>query len=128
MEHARPGPQSAHATRRRHTPQSTCRDPDATITIYHIGDPGAKEHWWDLCAGPHVATTGAIDPDAVELERSAGAYWKADENNAQLTRVYGTAWESAAQLAAWRAFQEEAARRDHRKLGAQLGLFSLQAR
>jgi threonyl-tRNA synthetase len=105
-----------------------CRDPSAAVTIYHIGEPGSKEHWWDLCAGPHVPSTGAIDPDAVALERTAGAYWRGDEARAMLTRVYGTAWESGEQLAAYRTMQEEAARRDHRRLGQQLGLFTIEVR
>ena len=105
-----------------------CSDPDAPITIYHIGTDGEKEHWWDLCAGPHVERTGAIDPNAVELERTAGAYWRGDETQAQLTRVYGTAWSSERQLAAYRHMQEEAAKRDHRKLGRELQLFSLNVR
>jgi Threonyl and Alanyl tRNA synthetase second additional domain len=104
------------------------RDPESAITIYHIGSPGEKEHWWDLCAGPHVASTGAIDPAAVELERTAGAYWRGDESQAMLTRVYGTAWASAVQLEAYRHMQAEAAKRDHRKLGTQLNLFSIQVR
>lgn len=103
-----------------------CRDSSAPITIYHIGEPGGKEHWWDLCAGPHVESTGVIDPLAVEIERVAGAYWRGDESRAMLTRVYGTAWTSEQQLAAYRHRQEEALKRDHRKLGQQLGLFSIQ--
>lgn len=105
---------------------AACRDPDARITVFHIGNPGDKEHWWDLCAGPHVESTGAIDPQAVELERVAGAYWRGDEKRAMLTRIYGTAWASEQQLAAYRHRQEEALKRDHRKLGQQLALFSIQ--
>ena len=91
------------------------------ITIYHVGD-----EWWDLCAGPHVASTGALNADALELESVAGAYWRGDEKRAMLQRIYGTAWESAEQLAAYKARQEEARRRDHRTLGKELNLFSLQ--
>ncbi len=101
------------------------KDPNAAITIYHIGTPGEKGSWWDLCAGPHVETTGAIDPNAIDLETVAGAYWRGDEANAQLQRLYGTAWETPDQLAAYKRIKEEAARRDHRKLGAELDLFSL---
>jgi threonyl-tRNA synthetase len=82
-----------------------CRTPDAAITIYHCGVPGEPEHWWDLCAGPHVASTGAINPEAIELERLAGAYWRGDENRAMLTRIYGTAWEEPVQLAAYHHVQ-----------------------
>lgn len=102
------------------------RDASAPITIYHIGQPGDKEHWWDLCAGPHVASTGELTPEAVDLERTAGAYWRGDENRQMLTRIYGTAWESELQLEAYRFRQEEALKRDHRKLGQQLSLFSIQ--
>ena len=75
-----------------------------------------------------MASTGAIDPAAVEIERTAGAYWRGDETRAMLTRVYGTAWQSEAQLQAYHYMLEEAARRDHRKLGTQLQLFSIQVR
>lgn len=60
------------------------RDPTAPITIYHIGETGHPAHWWDLCAGPHVESTGAINPNAFELESVAGAYWRGDEKNAML--------------------------------------------
>lgn len=102
------------------------RTPDSTITIYHIGEKDHPQHWWDLCAGPHVPTTGAINPDAFELESVAGAYWRGDEKNAMLQRIYGTAWESPAQLAAYQHLKAEAARRDHRKLGQDMDLFSIQ--
>lgn len=101
------------------------RDPSALITIYHIGNPGEKGTWWDLCAGPHVETTGDIDPNAIDIETVAGAYWRGDETKAQLQRVYGTAFSTPGQLAAYKRIKEEAARRDHRKLGAELDLFSL---
>lgn len=58
------------------------------ITIYHIGD--GELGWWDLCAGPHVASTGALDADAIELETVAGAYWRGDETKPMLQRIYGT--------------------------------------
>ncbi|GLI63699.1 hypothetical protein VaNZ11_006748, partial [Volvox africanus] len=88
--------------------------------------PSGVKPWWDLCAGPHVARTGDINPDAVELESIAGAYWRGDEKNAMLTRIYGTAWETPEQLKAYEQLKEEAAKRDHRKLGAELSLFSIQ--
>ena len=88
------------------------------ITIYHLG-----EQWWDLCAGPHVAHTGDIDPQAIALLSVAGAYWRGDETKAQLQRIYGTAWETPEQLAEYQRRQEEALKRDHRKLGKELGLF-----
>jgi threonyl-tRNA synthetase len=86
----------------------------------------AGEEWWDLCAGPHVETTGKIQRKAVELESVAGAYWKGDEKNQMLQRIYGTAWESEDQLKAYIHFKEEAKRRDHRRLGQDLDLFSIE--
>ncbi len=77
----------------------------------------------DLCRGPHVANTGGIDPQAFKLMSIAGAYWRGDEKNKQLQRVYGTAWENAKQLEDYLWRQEEAKKRDHRKLGKELGLF-----
>ncbi|GET39281.1 threonyl-tRNA synthetase [Microseira wollei NIES-4236] len=88
------------------------------ITIYHLGD-----QWWDLCAGPHLENTGELNPKAIELESVAGAYWRGDATKAQLQRIYGTAWETAEQLAEYKRRKEEALRRDHRKLGKELGLF-----
>ena len=88
------------------------------ITIYHLGD-----EWWDLCAGPHLENTSELTPKAIELESVAGAYWRGDENKAQLQRIYGTAWENPEQLAEYKRRKEEAMRRDHRKLGKELGLF-----
>ncbi|KAF5828273.1 ADP,ATP carrier protein [Dunaliella salina] len=102
------------------------RNPDADITIYHIGEKDHPMHWWDLCAGPHVEKTSDINMDAVKLESVAGAYWRGDENRAMLQRIYGTAWETPQQLEAYIKLKEEAARRDHRKLGQELDLFSLQ--
>ncbi|UNU23960.1 threonine--tRNA ligase [Microcoleus vaginatus HSN003] len=88
------------------------------ITLYHVG-----EEWWDLCGGPHLDNTSELNPKAIELESLAGAYWRGDETKAQLQRIYGTAWETPEQLAAYKHRKEEALRRDHRKLGKELGLF-----
>ena len=88
------------------------------ITLYHLGD-----QWWDLCAGPHVETTGDINPKAIALENVAGAYWRGDATKAQLQRIYGTAWETPEQLAEYKCRKAEALKRDHRKLGKELGLF-----
>lgn len=97
------------------------------ITRYTIGDPAStKNPWWDLCSGPHLASTGQINPEAFELESVAGAYWRGDENNAMLQRIYGTAWQTPEQLAAYKHQLEEAKRRDHRKIGKELKLFSIQ--
>jgi len=88
------------------------------ITIYHLG-----AEWWDLCAGPHVENTSDLNPKAIELESVAGAYWRGDETKAQLQRIYATAWETPEQLAEYKRRKEEALRRDHRRLGKELGLF-----
>jgi len=77
----------------------------------------------DLCRGPHVANTGQVNPEAFKLMNIAGAYWRGDEKNKQLQRIYGTAWETAQQLEEYLWRQEEAKKRDHRKLGKDLGLF-----
>ncbi|PZO12299.1 MAG: threonine--tRNA ligase [Leptolyngbya foveolarum] len=88
------------------------------ITLYHLGD-----QWWDLCAGPHVESTKELNPKAFALESVAGAYWRGDENRAQLQRIYGTAWETPEELKEYQRRKEEAKRRDHRKIGKELGLF-----
>ncbi len=93
-------------------------DLEDPITLYHLGD-----EWWDLCAGPHVTTTADLNPKAFDLESVAGAYWRGDETRAQLQRIYGTAWETPEQLQEYKRRREEAKRRDHRKLGKDLGLF-----
>ena len=77
----------------------------------------------DLCRGPHVEHTGQINPSAFKLTSIAGAYWRGSEKNKMLTRVYGTAWENAKQLEEYLHRIEEAKKRDHRKLGRELGLF-----
>ncbi len=89
----------------------------ASVSIYR--NPPA---FTDLCRGPHVPSTGRLGHFA--LQRVAGAYWRGDEKNQQLQRIYGTAWESDAALAEHLRLLEEAERRDHRKLGAELDLFS----
>ncbi|MEN8040837.1 MAG: threonine--tRNA ligase [Actinomycetota bacterium] len=81
-----------------------------------------NDQFLDLCRGPHVPSTGRLK--AYRLMRSAGAYWRGDENKPQLQRIYGTAWESKKALDAYMVRLEEAAKRDHRKLGAELDLFS----
>jgi len=102
------------------------RDPAAPITIWHTGEPGDKRGWWDLCAGPHVGSTADLPAEAIELESIAGAYWRGDESRPMLTRIYGTAWETVEQLEEHRRLRVEAARRDHRKIGKALDLFSIQ--
>ena len=78
----------------------------------------------DLCRGPHVAKTGEINPEGLKLMNIAGAYWRGDENRPMLQRIYGTAWQSAADLEQYLWRLEEAAKRDHRRLGRELDLFS----
>lgn len=91
------------------------------ITLYHIGD-----EWWDLCAGPHVESTGKIPKKAVALQHVAGAYWRGDENREMLQRIYATAWKDVPQLKQYKKMLEEAKKRDHRMLGQKLNLFSIQ--
>lgn len=90
---------------------------DAMITMYTQGD------FTDLCAGPHVVSTGKVK--ALKLQSVAGAYWRGNEKNKMLQRIYGTAFEKQADLDAYLKMLEEAAKRDHRKLGKELDLFSL---
>ena len=94
------------------------------ITIYKVGE--GEGEWWDLCAGPHVTSTGELDSRSIELQSVAGAYWRGDETKVMLQRIYGTAWESAVQLKVHKKRLEEAKRRDHRVLGKSLDLFSIQ--
>ncbi len=91
-----------------------------TITVYHQGDK-----WKDLCRGPHLPSTKHVGK-AFKLTKLAGAYWRGDQNNAQLQRIYGTAWASEADLEAYLKRIEEAERRDHRKLGKTMDLFHIQ--
>jgi threonyl-tRNA synthetase len=96
----------------------------AELTIYDNTDPRSGETIWkDLCRGPHVPSTRMIG-NAYAVTRSAAAYWRGSEKNKQLQRIYGTAWATKDDLRAYQARQEEAAKRDHRKLGAELDLFS----
>jgi len=92
---------------------------DETITVYRQGE------FLDLCRGPHLPSTGILR-DGFRLTKLAGAYWRGDSNNAQLQRIYGTAWSDKKQLKAYLRRMEEAEKRDHRKLGKTLDLFHLQ--
>jgi len=91
------------------------------LSVYWSGDD-----WLDMCRGPHLASTGKLDPQAFRLMRVSGAYWRGDQNNAQLSRIYGTGWLNRKQLDAHLTRLEEAAKRDHRKLGQEMDLFHLQ--
>ncbi|MCJ2183135.1 threonine--tRNA ligase [Novosphingobium sp. 1949] len=99
---------------------------DQELTVYWSGQPHSEGAWLDMCRGPHLPSTGKLDPAAFKLMRVAGAYWRGDQNNAQLTRIYGTGWLTKKQLNAHLTRLEEAAKRDHRKLGAEMDLFHLQ--
>src|SRR3990167_6045001 len=90
-------------------------------TVYWIGSPNNPDSFVDLCAGPHVESTGQIK--SFKLMKIAGAYWHGDEKNKMLTRIYGTAFEKASELANYLKLLEEAEKRDHRKLGKDLDLF-----
>jgi threonyl-tRNA synthetase len=83
----------------------------------------SSDKFVDLCRGPHVERTGQINPSAIKLMSVAGAYWRGDEKNPMLQRIYGTVWETAEQLEDYLWRLEEAKKRDHRKLGKELGLF-----
>ena len=97
----------------------------AELTIYdNVDAKTGATCWGDLCRGPHVPDTRFIPPNAFRLMRTAAAYWLGDQANEQLQRVYGTAWPSKEELQAYLTFLEEAEKRDHRKLGAELDLFS----
>jgi threonyl-tRNA synthetase len=90
-----------------------------TITIYRQGE------WLDLCRGPHMRGTGDIGT-AFKLTKTAGAYWRGDHRNAMLSRIYGTAWRDQKELDAYLTMLEEAERRDHRRIGRDMGLFHIQ--
>ena len=92
------------------------------LTVYHSGSD-----WYDMCRGPHLPSTGKLDPAAFKLTRVSGAYWRGDQKNAMLSRIYGTGWLNKKQLDAHLHRLEEAAKRDHRKLGNEMDLFHLQA-
>ncbi len=96
------------------------------LTVYWSGEPRSDGAWLDMCRGPHLASTGKLDPAAFKLMRVAGAYWRGDQRNAQLTRIYGTGWLNKKQLKQHLHRLEEAAKRDHRKLGREMDLFHLQ--
>ncbi len=91
------------------------------ISFYQNGD------FVDLCAGPHVMRTGNVKPGAVKLLRVASAYFRGNEKNPQLQRIYGTAFKNKEELEKWIEMQEEARKRDHRRIGAEMGLFAMDA-
>jgi len=91
------------------------------LSVYWSGDD-----WMDMCRGPHLASTGKLDPKAFKLLRVSGAYWRGDQRNPQLSRIYGTGWLNKKQLNAHLHMLEEAGKRDHRKLGQEMDLFHFQ--
>ncbi len=91
------------------------------LTVYRAGK------WMDMCRGPHLPSTGKLDPTAFKLTRVSGAYWRGDQNNAMLSRIYGTGWLNKKQLSEHLVRLEEAAKRDHRRIGQDMDLFHLQA-
>ena len=93
------------------------------LTIYDNVTKDGETAWRDLCRGPHVPSTRLVG-NGWDLTRIAGAYWRGSEKNPQLQRIYGTAWPTKDELRAYQARLEEAAKRDHRKLGKELDLFS----
>ncbi|QYE35463.1 threonine--tRNA ligase [Polymorphobacter sp. PAMC 29334] len=95
------------------------------LTIYRAGT--GDDAWLDLCRGPHLPSTGKLDPNAFKLTRVSGAYWRGDQANAMLSRIYGTGWLNKKQLDAHLLRLEEAAKRDHRRIGAEMDLFHLQS-
>jgi len=96
---------------------------EPSFTVYRNVDPDGREAWVDLCRGPHLSSTDRIP--AFRLMRTAGAYWRGDEEQPMLQRIYGTAWESQAALDAHLTMLEEARARDHRRLGRELELLHL---
>jgi threonyl-tRNA synthetase len=107
-------------------------DPYKTELINDLKTTGEKQvsfyksdNFDNLCAGPHINSTKEIDPKAFKLDRIAGAYWRGDEKNKMLTRIYGLAFENKEKLDAYILQQEEARKRDHRKIGKELKLFTI---
>ncbi|MDR0301836.1 MAG: threonine--tRNA ligase [Treponema sp.] len=95
------------------------------ISIYENRNANGEAEWGDLCRGPHVANTREINSAAFKLQNIAGAYWRGDEKRPMLTRIYGTAWENPKDLKAYLAFLEEVEKRDHRRLGKEMDLYSI---
>lgn len=91
------------------------------LSVYWSGDD-----WMDMCRGPHLASTGKLDPLAFKLTKVAGAYWRGDQSNPMLSRIYGTGWLTKKQLDAHLTMIEEATKRDHRRIGRDMNLFHLQ--
>ena len=95
------------------------------ISIYENRNADGAAQWGDLCRGPHVANTREINSAAFKLQSIAGAYWRGDEKRPMLTRIYGTAWDNPKDLKAHLAFLEEIEKRDHRRVGKEMELYSI---
>ncbi|MCL2601520.1 MAG: threonine--tRNA ligase [Treponema sp.] len=98
--------------------------PGETMSVYENRASDGALQWADLCRGPHIQNTREIHSGAFKLMSIAGAYWRGDENRPMLTRIYGTAWETPKDLKAHLAFLEEVEKRDHRRIGKELDLYS----
>ena len=96
-----------------------------TLTVYRSG--AGADAWLDMCRGPHLPSTGKLDPQAFKLTRVSGAYWRGDQSKAMLSRIYGTGWLNKKQLDQHLVRLEEAAKRDHRRIGQEMDLFHLQS-
>src|SRR3954468_7877495 len=121
----RPGPMGSRAAGARHAVRAAAASVEVgagQLTIYDNLRRDGSVAWKDLCRGPHLPHTGYIP--AFALTRNSAAYWRGDQKNQQLQRLYGTAWPSREALKAYQTRLEEAAKRDHRKLGAELDLYS----
>jgi threonyl-tRNA synthetase len=97
----------------------------AEISLYEQRNSAGETMWADLCRGPHVANTREINSAAFKLQSIAGAYWRGDEHRPMLTRIYGTVWESPKDLKAYLSFLEEVEKRDHRRVGKEMDLYSV---
>ncbi|GHV62334.1 threonine--tRNA ligase [Spirochaetia bacterium] len=110
------------------TPDAEVSAPDAdasSITVYEQKSADGKVQWYDLCRGPHVQNTREINSAAFKLMSIAGAYWRGDEKRPMLTRIYGTAWENPKDLKAYLTFLDEVEKRDHRRVGKEMDLYSI---
>ncbi|MDR2070432.1 MAG: threonine--tRNA ligase [Treponema sp.] len=99
--------------------------PDEEVSVYENRDPEGNTLWADLCRGPHAANTREIHSGAFKLMNIAGAFWRGDEKRPMLTRIYGTAWENPKDLKAYLSFLEEVEKRDHRRVGREMDLYSI---
>src|SRR4029078_5416770 len=95
---------------------------DEELSVYWSGAPNEEGSWLDMCRGPHLASTGKLDPQAFKLTRVSGAYWRGDQNNAMLSRIYGTGWLNKKQLDAHLFRLAEAGKRSSSKVRSDMRL------